>query len=103
MSIEDIRFRLSSGHFELSRHAFKRVIERNITEEEICQAGTSAEVIEAYPDDKYSPSWLVFGLTRNHRSLHIQLWYSRAETVKIVAIYQPTPEEWIDLRKRRRP
>ena len=51
MDIGDIRLRLNTGKFEFSRHAFKRAVERNISDEEIREAGRSAEVIEYYPDD----------------------------------------------------
>ena len=103
MNIEDIRFRLNAGHFEFSRHAFKRVVERNISEAEIRELGGAAEIIEDYPDDKYSPSCLMLGFTQNRRPIHLQLCYSSAETVKIVTIYEPDPAEWIDYRIRRSP
>ena len=32
--------------FDFSRHAFKRAIERNISEEEVRTAGAQAEIIE---------------------------------------------------------
>jgi hypothetical protein len=35
MNIDDIRAKLSSGNFEFSRHAFRRAVERNISEAEI--------------------------------------------------------------------
>ena len=103
MNTEDIRFRLSTGHFEFSRHAFKRVVERNISEEEIRETGGTVEIIEDYPDDKYSPSCLVFGFTRNNRPLHLQVCYSSPENLKIVTVYEPDAAEWIDFRIRRRP
>ncbi len=103
MNIEDIRFRLSTGQFEFSRHAFKRAVERNISEKEIREAGGAVEIIEDYPDDKYSPSCLVLGFTQNRRPLHLQVCYSNVETVKVVTIYEPESEEWIDGRIRRRP
>ena len=43
-------------NFEFSRPAFRRVVERNISEQEIREVGEKAEVIEHYPEDKYSPS-----------------------------------------------
>ena len=39
ISLETIREKLRSGHFEYTRHAFRRVVERNISEAEIYQAG----------------------------------------------------------------
>lgn len=103
MNIDDIRFRLCAGHFEFSRHALKRVVERNISEAEIREVGVAAEVVEDYPGDKYSPSCLVLGFTKNRRALHIQVCYSSVGMVKIVTAYDPEPVEWIDFRMRRRP
>jgi len=61
---------LAAGDFEFSRHAFHRVIERNISEQEIREAGGTAEMIENYPEDKYSPSALFLGFTAAGRALH---------------------------------
>ncbi len=62
-SSADARRQLSAGEFEFSRHAFRRVVERNISEQEIRAAGAAAETIEDYPDDKYAPSALLLGFT----------------------------------------
>jgi len=51
-SLEEIRRQLSEGEIEFSRHALKRVVERNIAEGEIREAAENAELIEDYPDDK---------------------------------------------------
>jgi hypothetical protein len=45
-SIEEIREMLSSGRYNLSRHALRRMIERNISDETIRQAGVTADSIE---------------------------------------------------------
>ena len=36
---------------EFTRHAFKRAVERNISDQEIRVAGAQARIIEDYPDD----------------------------------------------------
>lgn len=100
-SIEDIRAQLSLGQFEFSRHAFKRVVERNISEQEIRDAGHNAAIIEDYPDDKYAPSCLLLGFSANGRPLHIQVSYVESEQLKIVTMYEPDPREWYDHRRRR--
>ena len=41
----DIQQQLACGHFEFSRHAFRRVVERNISESEIREAGAKAEFL----------------------------------------------------------
>jgi hypothetical protein len=51
-ALSQVRRHLAAGEFEFSRHAFRRVVERNIAEREVREAGANAEVIESYPDDK---------------------------------------------------
>lgn len=101
-TIEELQTRLTQGKFEFSKHAFKRVIERNIGEAEIAQAGKSAVLIADYPDDKYSPSCLLLGFTQSGRALHIQASRIDSELVKIITIYQPDEIEWADNYSRRR-
>ena len=100
-SLEDIRQQLASGEFEFSRHGFRRAVERNISEQEIREAGASAELIEDYPDDKYAPSALLLGCSAAGRALHFQVSFADSELTKIITIYEPDPSEWIAHRKRR--
>jgi len=100
-TLAQVQRELAAGQFEFSRHAFRRVVERNISEQEIRQAGAGAEVIEDYPDDKYSPSALLLGFTDAGRPLHFQVSLAQAELTKIITIYEPDPEEWTEFRKRR--
>ena len=44
--LESVRDQLVTGAFEFSRHAFRRAVERNISEQEIREAGMHAEIIE---------------------------------------------------------
>ena len=100
-TLEMLCQQLSQGEFELSRHAFRRAVERNISETEIRQAGANAEIIEDYPDDKYSPSCLLLGFTEEERPLHIQVSYIDSDLVKIITLYEPDEDEWIDFAQRR--
>ena len=61
----------------------------------------SGEIIEDYPEDKYGPSCLIYGITREGRILHVQC---SIEPVWIITAYDPTlsPEEWEKDFKRRR-
>ena len=95
-TLEEVRNQLSAGEFEFSRHALKRVVERNISDQEIRQAGIQANVSEEYPDDKYSPSCLLLGFTQTGRPLHIQVSLAETELVKIITLYEPDPSEWIN-------
>ena len=77
------------------------MVERNISEQEIRAAGALAEVIEDYPQDKYSPSALLLGFTTAGRPLHFQVSFAESDLTKIITIYEPDPKEWIENRKRR--
>lgn len=61
--LAEIRTQLAAGEFEFTQHALKRVVERNLSNLEIRQAGSHAVIIEDYPEDKYSPSCLLLGFT----------------------------------------
>lgn len=100
-SLDDIRRQLSAGEFEFSRHAFKRAVERNISNVEIQQAGAQARIIEDYPEDKYAPSILLLGFTTAGRPLHIQVSHVDSDLLKIITIYEPDPAEWYDYSRRR--
>ncbi len=99
-TIEQILRQLADGEFEFTRHALRRVVERNISEGEIRQAAKNGRVIEDYPDDKYSPSCLILGFTQQGRALH-QVSYAETEMVRIITLYEPDPDEWIESAKRR--
>ena len=100
-TLNQIRDQLSVGEFNFSRHALKRVVERNISETEIKQIGMNANMIEEYPDDKYSPSCLLLGYTQTGRPLHIQVSRADTDLVKIITLYEPSVEEWVNYSQRR--
>ena len=72
MDIRPIQEQVSKGAYQWRRHAIQRSIERNIAEEEVVEILLNGEIIEEYPDDKYGPSCLILGRTKNGRTLHVQ-------------------------------
>lgn len=100
-TLDDIRRQLSTGEFEFGRHAFKRAVERNISDAEIQQAGAQARIVEDYPEDKYAPSSLLLGFTANGRPLHMPISHVDSDLLKIITIYEPDPAEWYDYSRRR--
>ena len=82
-------------------HAQEQMAVRRILDVEVRQAisGEKSEIIEEYPEDKYSPSCLIYGVTEKGRVLHVQ---SNIHGI-IVTIYEPDAEKWQeDLKTRRR-
>lgn len=98
--IEDIAAKIQAGEYEFSKHALDQSIIRNIRVQEIREAFEQAEIIEDYPEDKYGPSCLVLGFTAQKGPLHIHCSYPSRPFVKIITLYEPDPERWIDHRKR---
>ena len=100
-TLAQVQIQLSTGEFNFSRHALRRLVERNISELEIMQAGLHSEIIEEYPDDKYSPSCLLLGFTQTRRALHIQISLADTRLLKIITLYEPDEEEWVNYSERR--
>ena len=99
--IDNIRDKITRGQFEFSQHAVDQSIIRHISVQELREAIAVGEVIEDYPDDKYGPSCLVFGLTLARRPVHIQCSYPSRLLVKIITLYEPDPRRWVDCKVRR--
>jgi hypothetical protein len=99
--IEQIRDKIVRHQYEFSEHAVGASIVRHISVQELDEAIASGEIIEDYPDDRYGPSCLIFGFTLAYRPLHIQCSYPTRPLVKIITLYEPDPNEWIDFRIRR--
>ncbi len=99
--IEPSPLATQEGEFDFSQHAFRRAVERNISEQEIREAGAGAVIVEEYPEDKYGPTWLVLGFTKAERPLHIQVSVAETPLLRIVTLYEPDTDEWEDYARRR--
>lgn len=99
--IENIRQHFLRGQFEFSLHAVDQSILRHISLQEIQETIAGGDIIEDYPDDKYGPSCLILGWTQSGRPLHVQCSYPSRPLIRIITLYQPDPNLWIDLRVRR--
>lgn len=100
--IKEIRNKIKAGRFEFSRHALDQGILRHINVGEVRAAIANGEIIEDYPNDKYGPSCLVFGLTDARRPLHVQCTYPNRPLIKIITLYEPDAAEWVDYKVRRK-
>jgi hypothetical protein len=101
--IDDIRAKVAADRFEFSEHAVTQMLVRQISVQETREVFAVATIIEDYPHDKYGPSVLVLGFTRQQRPLHIQCTYPSRPLLRIITTYQPDAERWIDNRTRRTP
>ena len=72
-------------------HVNMRIERRHISRSEILDAVDAYEIIEAYPEDKYLPSYLVAG----GESFHVLFATDVTnDNVRIVTAYRPDPNEW---------
>ncbi len=85
--------------FIISNHARVRMFQRNISTEDIRQVITRGEIIEDYPDDEPCPSALLLGFTGG-KPCHVVV--SQCEDhVRVITVYVPEKNKWIDYRIRR--
>ena len=99
--IDAIRRKIANGLYEFSRHAVDQSILRNISLGDLVESIENGTVIENYPDDKYGPSCLIVGFTDTGRPLHIQCTSGTRDIVKIITLYEPDEDLWIDFSERR--
>jgi len=100
--VQKIKEAFRKDRYEYSLHAVDQSILRHITRKEILEMVENGQIIEDYPEDKFGPSCLIYGKTNLERPLHIQCSYPVRSKIKIITVYEPDPEEWIDFRKRRK-
>ena len=98
---EGIQAKVVAGEYEFSRHAVDQSIKRHISLQEVREAVASSQMIEDYPNDKYGPSCLLLGFTQNMRPLHIQCCDPARLLVKVVTVYEPDPNQWIEWKTRK--
>jgi len=99
--IQEIQEKLKADAFEFSKHAVDQSIIRRISVRELREAIAVGEVIEDYPDDKYGPSCLIYGRTRDGRAIHVQCSHPSRSMVKVITLYEPDPDRWADYKIRR--
>ena len=71
-----------------------RLEQRSLRSKMLLEAAETLEIIEAYPDDKYLPSFLVRGEFEG-RVFHAQIAADvEGRNVRIVTMSVPVSEEW---------
>lgn len=101
-SLDEVRAKILRRQYEFSKHAVDQSVIRDISVSEVEEAIIgSAEVIEDYLEDKYGPSCLIFGFTKTGRPLHVQCSYPSRPLIKIITLYEPDPDLWVDCRIRK--
>lgn len=103
MNLDLIKSLCASQKLRWTNHIFLRLVQRNISMEDVQNAILSGEIIEDYPNDYPFPSCLIFGYRKEHDIIHVvcapnddctELW--------LITAYVPSNEKWLpDLKTRR--
>ena len=99
--IKEIREKILAGQFEFSKHAADQSILRHVALQDIREAIANGEIIEDYPNDKYGPSCLILGYTRAGRPLHLQCSHPSRPLIKIITLYEPDANLWVNFKVRK--
>lgn len=93
MDIKDVIYHCKNKSIQWSNHALTRMMQRNITSENVIQILINGKIIEQYPDDYPYPSCLICGIDKNQKYVHVvcgigenKLW--------IITAYYPNIHEW---------
>ena len=76
-----------------TNHVMIRLLQRNISQNDVEHALLNGEIIEEYEDDYPYPSCLVYGINSKNQVLHI-VCASNEEELWIITAYYPDNIEW---------
>lgn len=80
---------VSRGRIKWQRHAFERMLERDINRDDVKEVLTEGEIIEEYFNDYPLPSSLYLGFV-NEKPLHVVVALdSEAGWCYIITVYRP--------------
>jgi len=97
--IRAMRSLILQGRIAFTDHARIRMFERCIESNAVIDFILKGEIIERYTESTPCPSALILGPIENH-ACHVVAALCR-DRVKIITVYWPDEEEWLDSRKRR--
>ena len=101
--VEFIQDCIRRGRVLWTYHVNMRLAGRFITRESILGAVETLELVEAYPDDKYLPSYLVLGRA-GPDTFHVVVAVDvEGDNVRVVTAFRPDAGEWRDDMRTRRP
>jgi hypothetical protein len=94
-----MRSSVLKGCITFTDHARTRMFERGIESNVVIDLILKGEIIERYPESTPCPSALILGHVER-QACHVVAALCR-DRVKIVTVYWPDEEVWLDSRKRR--
>ncbi len=100
--IDKLREMNVAEKYAITEHARIRLIEREITFDDIVCCVANGEIIEQYENDKPLPSCLVLGMEVKGRYIHIVVSHDD-EFIYLITAYYPDEQQWnSDFKTRRK-
>lgn len=93
MDINKIKTMCKNNNLRWTNHVLMRLLQRNISLNDVISALTNGEIIEQYTDDYPYPSCLVLGITLKNKYIHVVCGASDKE-LWIITAYYPDNKEW---------
>ena len=100
-SIDIYRQRWQEGKVRISAHALKRLLEREISLNDVENCILLGEIIESYPNNYPSPSVLIFGFNMTGKVIHVVCGCS-SHYIHLITAYYPTELVFMEDLKTRR-
>jgi len=93
---------LKDGRIEWQRHALQRMLERDISRNDVKQVLLEGEIIEEYSKDQPFPSFLIPGFLEENKPLHVVAALDKKDGwCYIITAYQPDASRFKDNYKTR--
>lgn len=93
IDIEQLRALNKPEQMAITEHARRRLIERNISVNDIIQCIDSGEIIKQYEDDKPFPSCLVLGASVGGEYIHVVVSHD-SDWLYLITAYHPDSDAW---------
>lgn len=93
LDINIIKQLIKDEKIRWTNHIVVRLLQRNITQDDVLNTLLNGEIIEEYENDYPYPSCLVYGISLNNKVLHV-VCGSNEEELWIITAYYPDNIEW---------
>jgi len=87
--LSKIREALTEGNIIWRQHVLARMLERNISREDVFNAIHNGEIIESYLESNPYPSCLIAGYSGNRQVHVVAAWDDDACAVYLITVYTP--------------
>lgn len=91
-----VRNKTRQRKVRLSHHAQVERVKENISTDDIMEALSTGQEVEAYPNDPRGASALIAGQDKQGRWIHVVCGNFGQEYLLVITVYLPQPPKWQD-------